>query len=149
MIDDERSEEEKAKAKFGKLVLGIIVFFSIAIMIIGVYYGIIYSPEKQLEDRRLEQIDSKTMQEIKQTIQFQKDNPDVDMFCLDETRQRYEEMGISVQYEQAYQASCVKQNQPNNEIDPETFCTDKNKQFYENLGMSNIYKEIASKKCHN
>ena len=88
------------------------------------------------------------MQEIKQALQFQKENPDVDMFCLEKIRQQYKENGIEDLYEIAYQKSCIEQEKQDGEgINPETFCTLKMMEFYQSLGMGDIYHEIAIEKC--
>ena len=127
--------------------LGLII--TITIMIVSVtWYA--YSPmnldrtdQKNTEELELEQI----MQEIKQSLQFQKENPDVDMYCLEKTRQSFKEIGIEDLYEQGYQASCIEQKKPNDELNLETFCTLETMEFYQSLGMTDIYHEIAIKNC--
>lgn len=78
MNDDEKNydewlKEEKTKSNFGKLVLGIIGFFIIAFMMVFVYYGIIYPPEKQLESNNtcmeLMDMDFQTEQECVKFVQ--------------------------------------------------------------------------------
>jgi len=143
-------QSEKSKSNFGKLIFGVIGFFIIAFAIIFVYYGIL-NPTSELESENTQeskQIElEQTMQEIKQAIQFQKENPDIDMYCLEKTRQNYREMGIEDLYEQGYQASCIGQKKPSDELDLETFCTLDTMEIYQSLGMRDIYHEIAIKNC--